>query len=82
MKFQIISNFLRDSRVKPLANCLLSKRWTATASLEFDAKELASAKPFEDIPSMLSLPKVGTMWVYLPIIGNVKFITFIMCYLH
>lgn len=56
------------------SNCLLQKRWSVAAtSIDFDNAELEAAKPFQDLPSMLCLPFVGTAWVHLPVIGNIFF---------
>lgn len=31
---------------------------------------MATAKPYEELPSLLSLPLIGTVWVFLPVIGR------------
>lgn len=73
MKSRLVSSFLRGTKTKSLTYCLISKRWTTTTAVEFDDIELASAKPFEELPSLMSLPILGTTWVFLPLIGIFSF---------
>lgn len=42
---------------------------TTSKVVPSDDSALATAKPFEEIPSMYMLPLLGTAWIYLPIIG-------------
>ncbi|XP_054706842.1 LOW QUALITY PROTEIN: uncharacterized protein LOC129216650 [Uloborus diversus] len=49
------------------------KRPSSTANVPSQQNnELASAKPFEEIPHLPILPVIGTAWAYMPIIGLYK----------
>lgn len=40
-----------------------------------DDDEWNSAKPFEEIPGIRKLPVVGTVWGFLPVVGNLTLFT-------
>lgn len=42
----------------------------ATAAENYEDPALATAKPFEEIPSIPMLPIIGSSWVYFPFIGK------------
>lgn len=43
---------------------------SATATENYEDPALATAKPFEEIPSIPALPIIGSSWVYFPFIGK------------
>lgn len=75
LRFQSFTQLLL--KAKHLQNSrLLQSKYVRYASANTTSKAvpandtaLATAKPFEEIPSMYMLPLLGTAWIYLPIIG-------------
>ncbi|KFM74193.1 Cytochrome P450 302a1, mitochondrial, partial [Stegodyphus mimosarum] len=44
---------------------------TVTADVKrYEDPQLANAKPFEEIPSIPTIPIIGSAWVYMPVIGR------------
>lgn len=68
---------LRQSRSPHFQNV----RWTMVAAVDSkpdDSTELANAKSFEEMPSLLMLPWIGTVWMYFPIIGISTFLLLLL----